>query len=326
MTGAEPAAYKEARHGAVGAGSEAIRELTRTNRGLGRAASELARTVRGLGRAASELARANRRLGPATSELADSLEHVGWLRFDRGDYQAAEAYLRRAATNGDFEVHYQPIVLLESGRCVGFESLIRWNRDGKPVSPAKFIPILEKTGLILEAGRWAPSCNGDEPWRYLIWDRTRDAEGWPESKQQPGQNCGSRREEENRPFETWQGLEASVGQNRCRDAEDPTSRQERQAPSEHPEEQAFDQQLSDQSPASGPERCPNRQFLCPRGGAIGCRRTMGRNAGRWDECRLESPGRSIHSQPGQGPSNPGLRSNQNPLPPGCEPAHCLKGA
>lgn len=31
---------------------------------------------------------------------------------------------------------------------------------------------------LLEAGRWAPSCNGDEPWRYLIWDRERDPEGF----------------------------------------------------------------------------------------------------------------------------------------------------
>jgi nitroreductase len=31
---------------------------------------------------------------------------------------------------------------------------------------------------VLEAGRWAPSCNGDEPWRYLIWDRKRDPEGF----------------------------------------------------------------------------------------------------------------------------------------------------
>ena len=31
---------------------------------------------------------------------------------------------------------------------------------------------------LLEAGRWAPSCNGDEPWRYLIWERKRDAEGF----------------------------------------------------------------------------------------------------------------------------------------------------
>jgi nitroreductase len=31
---------------------------------------------------------------------------------------------------------------------------------------------------LLEAARWAPSCNGDEPWRYLIWDRSRDSAGW----------------------------------------------------------------------------------------------------------------------------------------------------
>lgn len=31
---------------------------------------------------------------------------------------------------------------------------------------------------LLEAARWAPSCNGDQPTRYLIWDRHRDPEGW----------------------------------------------------------------------------------------------------------------------------------------------------
>lgn len=31
---------------------------------------------------------------------------------------------------------------------------------------------------LIEAARWAPSCNGDEPWRYLVWDRTRDPVGW----------------------------------------------------------------------------------------------------------------------------------------------------
>jgi len=36
----------------------------------------------------------------------------------------------------------------------------------------------EHLAMLLEAARWAPSCNGDEPWRYLIWDRARDAEGW----------------------------------------------------------------------------------------------------------------------------------------------------
>jgi nitroreductase len=36
----------------------------------------------------------------------------------------------------------------------------------------------EQLLTLLEAGRWSPSCNGDEPWRYLIWDKARDPEGW----------------------------------------------------------------------------------------------------------------------------------------------------
>jgi nitroreductase len=36
----------------------------------------------------------------------------------------------------------------------------------------------EQLQSLIEAGRWAPSCNGDEPWRYLIWDRGRDPDGF----------------------------------------------------------------------------------------------------------------------------------------------------
>jgi len=42
---------------------------------------------------------------------------------------------------------------------------------GRPVTREQLVTIME-------AGRWAPSCNGDEPWRYLVWDRARDPEGW----------------------------------------------------------------------------------------------------------------------------------------------------
>jgi len=51
----------------------------------------------------------------------------------------------------------------------------RWSTrafdPAKPVSREHLISLLE-------AGRWAPSCNGDEPWRYLIWDRGRDPGGF----------------------------------------------------------------------------------------------------------------------------------------------------
>lgn len=49
-------------------------------------------------------------------------------------------------------------------------------------SPRAFDPnravTHDQLKVLLEAGRWAPSCNGDEPWRYLIWDRGRDPQGW----------------------------------------------------------------------------------------------------------------------------------------------------
>jgi diguanylate cyclase (GGDEF)-like protein/PAS domain S-box-containing protein len=62
--------------------------------------------------------------------------------------------LRRAINANDFEVHYQPIVSLDSGMCVGFESLVRWTRDGEKVSPATFVPIAEELGLIEPLGTW----------------------------------------------------------------------------------------------------------------------------------------------------------------------------
>lgn len=36
----------------------------------------------------------------------------------------------------------------------------------------------EQLATLLEAARWAPSCNGDEPWRYLIWDKAAEPAGW----------------------------------------------------------------------------------------------------------------------------------------------------
>ena len=51
-------------------------------------------------------------------------------------------------------------------------------------SPRAFDPnrpvTRDQLRTLLEAGRWAPSCNGDEPWRYLIWDKARDPQGWQE--------------------------------------------------------------------------------------------------------------------------------------------------
>jgi diguanylate cyclase len=67
-----------------------------------------------------------------------------------------ENRLRKAVENGELFFHYQPKYDLASRRIVGLEALMRWNGPGgDPVPPVKFVPILEQTGLILEAGRQA---------------------------------------------------------------------------------------------------------------------------------------------------------------------------
>lgn len=59
------------------------------------------------------------------------------------------AALERAVKRHEFVVHYQPIIELEQGRCVGAEALIRWIKpDHVTISPDVFIPLAEKSGLI----------------------------------------------------------------------------------------------------------------------------------------------------------------------------------
>jgi diguanylate cyclase (GGDEF)-like protein/PAS domain S-box-containing protein len=66
-----------------------------------------------------------------------------------------EVDLRRAFVNGEFELHYQPLVDIGADRISGFESLLRWRHPDKGmISPADFIPIAEDIGLIVALGEW----------------------------------------------------------------------------------------------------------------------------------------------------------------------------
>jgi diguanylate cyclase (GGDEF)-like protein/PAS domain S-box-containing protein len=66
-----------------------------------------------------------------------------------------ENQLRQALERNEFVIHYQPKVNLSTGELSGAEALLRWNdpRTGL-VPPARFVPILEETGLIFDVGRW----------------------------------------------------------------------------------------------------------------------------------------------------------------------------
>uniref|UniRef100_UPI003AF72358 EAL domain-containing protein n=2 Tax=Thiolapillus sp. TaxID=2017437 RepID=UPI003AF72358 len=62
-----------------------------------------------------------------------------------------ETDMRRAIDRGEFVIHYQPIVSLQTGQVLSFEALLRWQHPQRGlVSPNEFIGVAEETGMISE--------------------------------------------------------------------------------------------------------------------------------------------------------------------------------
>ncbi|SIO39837.1 putative bifunctional diguanylate cyclase/phosphodiesterase [Halodesulfovibrio marinisediminis] len=79
-----------------------------------------------------------------------------------------ELDLHNALINQEFFLVYQPVVDTITRAVTGFEALIRWkNSQGKIISPTKFIPLAEETGLILQLGEWVllEACSTLAEWR-----------------------------------------------------------------------------------------------------------------------------------------------------------------
>ena len=78
-----------------------------------------------------------------------------------------EMDLRKALVHKEFELHYQPLVNLQTNEITAFEALLRWKHPTRGmISPADFIPIAEETGLIIPLGEWVlkTACNETVNW------------------------------------------------------------------------------------------------------------------------------------------------------------------
>ena len=74
----------------------------------------------------------------------------------------------RALENNEFVLHYQPVIDLKSGTIIGAEALLRWpNTHGTWLTPAEFVPVSEKCGLIAPLSEWVLSeaCAQLQSWK-----------------------------------------------------------------------------------------------------------------------------------------------------------------
>jgi diguanylate cyclase (GGDEF)-like protein len=105
-------------------------------------------------------------LGRACHVIFDEIMHA-----QAASYLQFENSLRRAVEKNEFLLNYQPIVLTDTNKIVGFEALLRWKCPERGlVSPGEFISVAEETGLIIPIGRWVlrEACRQMHAWHQTF--------------------------------------------------------------------------------------------------------------------------------------------------------------
>lgn len=91
-----------------------------------------------------------KREGPGTYRIHDPVMHAKAVARIQ-----LESRIRRGLEEGAMELYYQPVMRLDTNRIAGFEALIRWyDGDQGWIDPEHFIPVAERSDLILAVGSW----------------------------------------------------------------------------------------------------------------------------------------------------------------------------
>jgi diguanylate cyclase (GGDEF)-like protein/PAS domain S-box-containing protein len=110
----------------------------------------------------------------AKAEAGCAFQHFGQGMEPRSIEQSRLAIeLTQALEAGELHLLYQPVVTLPHGRLTGVEALVRWQHPTRgPILPAQFIPVAERTGLIVPLGRWVlrEACRQAAAWRAELGD------------------------------------------------------------------------------------------------------------------------------------------------------------
>jgi len=126
----------------------------------------IATSKRGYSRAEELVRDATAAMNRSRSSRSARVFHT-MMRVEDTKYLALATGMKAGLDRGEFRVHYQPIVSIESSALLGFEALVRWQHpDRGLVSPLDFIPIAEETGLIWQLGEWVlkTACTVVETW------------------------------------------------------------------------------------------------------------------------------------------------------------------
>ncbi len=100
------------------------------------------------------------------------------IRSNTANVFALEQRLRRSLQQEDFELAYQPVIDMRSGKLVAVEALIRWRQpDGAELMPGDFIAAAEASGLIHQIGEWVirEACQQHERWQQAGMPEVRIA-------------------------------------------------------------------------------------------------------------------------------------------------------